>query len=1027
MTFQAQIYVPGMIKVSYPYKGQTVSSFVKIAGSVAAVSPDKLPSGIGYIQNQLPDNLKDDVIKSFELNGKRYFIKSLIYYCDGTAVREVSYVNDEISSYQFTDDYIGVVYGDTLAPGDHKFTIFATFFSPQNPAIDIYDVMDIPFTFFDNSSNSVLPYLNTIAPQQFVGGIDYQIFHKMFDFILTQRTEGALKNDIDALETLYDLDNVPQQLIPYLAKTIGYDYFAGLLGNDDTIRDELKFLPEWQKSVGTKESILVLLRALSLDGEINPLYLDLTNKVLVPGVKLRYQYEDVIKVVAQTKRARFTFPLTQSTFIDNTIRMSITGLDGTVYATLLWDIAKNAAHWTSFDTTDHWLVKSDGSQATLADVAQVYADQARGGITVVFTSAVKTLVSLEVTVDYQYEVDSRPGRNTRLSEFFNVKINTLAKPNLFPAKDYDHIIDIIKRSKPLRTKMESIDLPVLSADAYVVNYMSVSSTGSLSKMDRLVQYNIKSTEANVRNPIVESVDIRLANTLLDGFLFSWEGCAIDDNRFSIQASLAIDPELLTDETKQTLLNDNLSQRNFALLVNDDTPYKTLADKTRYLRRIDLRIDNTKPCVLLNNILIHGETLRYDTPQSPAIQSKTELLGQLDGTQVFLNVDLMNHPVNRIGYSVRWNLGESTFTLWDLFVNASLGAFPFDIDSPTFKQVSFSWGFADTTLMLFQCLTQADREAVWAARPLLNNYPFEFGIWYSIWNITGDFYTNPIHLSTFFQEMTVPQKSDCCCIGIGTFAPKGDVPITIVKSYGAFNEPEFNTVDFNSADYENSSYVGTEINFDFIIGKAYQFSSFFDIEIYNIDTNETVGIYRWSGSYWEVIRNFPLASVNLNPAYVLWTDDLHLSGKIDYVGPMPTGSFYSWGVRVCPNKVGDNLEMTIGSELTDDFGSAIVHNGMLGLQPAGDYLGVPIGSLVDNNHNQGGQRMAAYDGVYMRNGVFLPTFTMIVTVPNSQEFIWDGPGEYDNPQWRYDSAGVSADRLAYHHFPKKIVMEMLPPI
>ena len=600
MTLQVQISVPGIVAVNYPLQSQVISSYVRLSGTVAIPNAGHLPQGDDYIKDQLSPSLWGLISQSQQLRGHKYIIRDLTYYMDGSAVRQVSYIEDEITSYQFNDDYIGTVYGDQIAAGPHKFTIVVTASCPENPGIDIYDSFDVNFN-FDDTTTSILTYLDKVAPQCFLGEVDHQIFERMLDYVLTQRTEGALKNDIDFLANLYDLDLIPQQFIPFLAKTVGYDYFAGLLGGEGTIREELRYLPDWQKSVGTKESILVLLRAMSLEGTLKPLYLDLTNNILVPGAKRRYAYSDEIKVVSQTKRARFTFPLTQKTFVPSTVSLSITVPDGTVVASLSWDIVEQEAVWQTFETTPLWLTKQNGSPAQMNDVTSIYADNARGGITITFNGPMKLEQTVKVAVSYQYEVETRPRRNTRLSEFFDVVITSLVKPNDFKAKDYKHVLDIIKRSKPLRTKLREITFPMSSADAYMVNAttvanittpgmflledgnqllledgdhllldMPVNNTGQILNYERLNDFNIDNRAVQINNPMSESVILKQKGTFSDGFLFTWErDCNLFENRFGIFNAMALEPTLFPQATQDLLKNDTLLQRGLAIIVGDD--------------------------------------------------------------------------------------------------------------------------------------------------------------------------------------------------------------------------------------------------------------------------------------------------------------------------------------------------------------------------------------------------------------------------------------------------------------------------
>lgn len=1009
MSLQVQISVPGIIAVAYPLQGQTISSYVRLNGTVAIPNPGHLPAGEDYIKGQIDPLLWAQVTQSMQLKGKKYIIRDITYYMDGNAVRQVNYQEDEISSYRFNDDYIGIVYGDQISAGRHKFTIVMTAVSDQNPGIEIYDTLDIDFN-FDDTSTSVQTYLDKVAPQVFLGEVDHQIVLRMLDYVLTQRTEGALKTDIDFLANLYDLDLVPRSFIPFMAKTVGYDYFAGLLGNDDTIREELRFLPDWQKSVGTKESILVLLRALSLEGRITPLYLDLNNNILVPGVKRRYVYSDTIKVVSQTKRARFTFPLTQKTFVPSTISLSITTPDNTVVASLSWDIVQNAAVWQSFLATG-WLVKQDGSPATQADVLSIYADNARGGITITFNGPMKAMQTLKILVDYQYEFEGRPRRNTRLSEFFDVDISSLVKPNDFKAKDYDHVMDIIKRSKPLRTKMRTITFPVKSADAYMVNADTVSD-------NRLDQYNISNQAVQINNPITESVVLTTSGLFSDGFLFSWEkDCNLFENRFGIYHSLALEPSYFGEEFRQILANDTLVQRGHAIIVNDDRVQGN--DRVRYLRRVGFQLFNftTEPaCYEGTDKLTHFQTIKHDAPVSPAVQTYHDRIIGLDApvidgsNPVSLFLDVLDQVPfgQRAGFVATWD-GASGLVHTDLATNAPTVIF-WDTNLSNLKIKTFTESFGTAVLTLYRPVVQADVENLYVARPNLRNITLVLNQWYAIWDLQADFNATPIHLSIQFAVVNMNHQGDCCCGDLGMVT------------------------------------TSTPLSFNTILGKVYQFGWEFDFEIYDLATQEVVAVYHWSSAYWTPIRTNGDIAVSLSPVNSgSWTDDLRLQGTVTYTGAIPSGIASEWGCRACPKKVGDNMVLNLSTTFEDDFGLAQTHRGMFGaIDDLTPFLGVPIRSLVDHEHNQGNQRMAAYDGIYLRNNTVAACFVWTITFPAVSPFNWDSGARWDDPNvftdaqmtwdsgdtWdddvEWDTPGIGGTSLRIHHFPKKLVFQNFTP-
>lgn len=1006
MSLQVEIQYPGMIKVNYPNLGQTISATVKLAGVVFAPAPANLPAGIAFITGQLSDPGQiSQVMGSHQLNGKQYLLATLTYYMDGTPIREVDYTLDEIPAYTFSTDYIPTVIGsEEITAGKHIFTVVARFFSLQNPGVNLYDVFDIPFV-FDASAISIKDYVDTITPQQIVGENDVKIVSSMLDYVLTQRTEGALKYDIDNLANLYDIDNVPAPVVPYLAKTVGYDYFAGLLGNDsDALREELRFLPEWQKSAGTFNSIQMLLRPLQLSAVIKPLYLDLIENDLISGAQNRYLYTDSFKTLAQSKSARMNFTLTHLTFVPNSITINITagGLD---VFDALWDVVGNRLVVTRFHDgtgTPHvqWLIRGDGTNATAADVQTIFADQDRGGITIVFDQLVKAVVDLRVTVNYQYTVAANPGRNTRLSEFFDINIGTQAKPNVFTAVDYQHVLDVVQRSKPLRTKLRDIQFPAKYADAYAINPYSVSTTGDLSNQDRAAGQNIRPTEVNSGHLITDSLVVRHWKRMIDGFRFSWEnGCNLQENRFGIFQSLSLEPSFLDPIMANIVAHDTLLQRGYAFLVLDDKTPVTAVDRAKNLHALGLQElnfkDGTKDsrCKILTDYTAHYQTIRFPAATSPAIQTFSDLLQIVDdpnttspANKITFTVDIINSPNNRQGIAIVWD-GSPTIDIVNLVLGTSTPTV-WDTDSTDFKQYT-NHGTPTQTLSLYRFAVQADLDAFLQARPNLSNWPFEVGTgkWYATWDITADFHTYPQHISTHYDFILANHQGDCCCPALGV-------------------------VNQNTA----------PLVFSQAVGAAYQ-NDQLEVVISNVQTNEPVARYRWNGAYWLALQTSSVVTVSLSPAVsgTGWTLPMTLAGTVAYALPPSAQGNYSFRVDGCARKVGDNLMITPTASMQDDFSTRHVHNGEFGpINEAETFLGVPALSLFNLVHNRGGVQQVAGEE-YFKNNVTFPCLRITVTPSPQTQFTYD-TSHYDGGAFYDDAPGSPQLSYQFYHFPKKIIVQ-----
>lgn len=1009
MSLQANIHVPGIVSLAYPYQGQSITSHVRLAGNVIVPVPGHLPQGTDFLAQQLSPADQLLLLPSHALHGKNYRIKDITYYMDGTAVRQVNYVSDKIRTYQFNDDYLSIFYGEQITEGDHVFTILVTAYSDQNPGITIFDSLDLSF-FFSTDTNSIKTMLDAMTPSAFMGGADHQIIMYALDYVLTQRTEGAVKNDIDFLASLYDLDTIPSHLLPYLAKTIGYDYFSGLLGNGDSIKEELRFLPDWQKSVGTKESILVLLRSLSLEGKLIPLYLDLQKNVLITGSKLRYAYTDETTVPAQSRQSRLTVPLTHASFVVPSIKCEITDSTGTVVGAFVWDIILQQVVWQTF-STGGWLTRVDGTPANLSDVQTVYADAQRGGMTITFSSALKNAGELTVTTTYLYEVESKPGRNTRLSEFFDVELTSQEAPNDMRVKDYLHAIDIIQRSKPFRTKIRNTKLPVKVADAFVINAGTVSSTDDRNNPDRLSDNNIPVTSTHLEG-VADEVGYTVRGDLSDGFLFSWElDCNLFENRFGLYYSLAIEPSLHSEAFRQILFRDTLVQRGHAVLVRDDGI--TGPDRIRYLRPVDSHRYNftTEPvCKVEYDYLGHYHTLKHDAPTSPALQEYRDLLISLDtdmvspSGEIVLFIERLTKTGARDGHALQWD-GGSGLSKLNLATGVVSPASWF-ANFPNLKICSDAFGGGVYTLTLIRPTSQAAVQALWDSRPNLNNYPLALNQWHAIWDVVGDFFVDPVHLSVLSPMALLNHQGTCCGCDIDVFD------------------------------------TSTPATFNQILGKTYQFGYEFDVEVYSMATQDVFAVYRWTSGAWITVLANPDLAVTLLPANTgSLTDDLIVGGTAVYVGPIVAGIEQQWGIRACPKKVGDRMGLNLGIGLTDDFGLAQVHGGRFGLiDDSQSFLGLPWRSLIEHKHDMGGQRMAAFDGYYLRGGDLLSCLTYKITL-TADGLTWDSGQSWDSGhtwdfatqfQWDvdlwddihkvWDCTEPISGSMTIHHFPKRQVFE-----
>ena len=308
------------------------------------------------------------------------------------------------------------------------------------------------------------------------------------------------------------------------------------------------------------------------------------------------------------------------------------------------------------------------------------------------------------------------------------------------------------------------------------------------------------------------------------------------------------------------------------------------------------------------------------------------------------------------------------------------------------------------------MIEADVESLYTARPGLRNVTFELGMWYAIWDIEADFNATPVHLSVYFSTVLMNHQGTCCCDG------------------------EVGTVT-----------TSTPLSFDEILGKTYQFGWEFDLEVYDTNTLEVAATYHWSSGYWHtVLANADLAVTLSLVNSGLWTDDLRLSGTVTYIGAPPAGIATEWGVRACPKKVGDNLKLDLTTSFEDDFGLYMSHRGVFGpIDDTVTFQDVPLRCLVNHHHDWDAQKMAAYDGIYLRDSTIQACFVWILTPPVVAPFDWDSGATWDSgarfsdimmqfdvdnwdtPGLEWDAPNAAPTKLLIHHFPKKLVFESQP--
>lgn len=1037
MSLNVQVFVPGLITINYPINRQTLTAFARLNGNIY-INREELPEGTQYIKNQIPSALHPEVLESHSLRGKRYWIESVRYFVDGNIFRELNFIDDQTPFYQFDEDYIpNFIGGDEVSPGGHKFQVAVVFFSLDNPGVKIVDVAEIEYI-YDNTAIRVIDALVKITPPQVQGRDDSQLLAEAMDYILTQRTEGSLKDDIDALQDLYDIDNVPDALLPYLAATVGYDYFSGSLGTA-SVREELRFLATWQKKAGTKGSILTLLRAQRFDADINPLYLDLTNNTLRRGGKQRFNYQDSIRYAQETVVRRISAGFTHgNNFVPDSViirfNAEVEQVDGTIDFVqtfeAVWDDVANVYKITQINTGGSpsdpvWLVYADdGTPVSVEGIIDLNVDQLRRGFTMTFDRNVRITPGTTVTFDYVYEIDSRPGRNTRLSEFFDLDIRTLLGPNQLTVGDYRRLVNVVLKSKPLRTKLRQLRIPLFYADAYVVNTNSYSTTGQTGNRDRIDQANIDEAAVQLSNPVRDILIMRHNRRMIDGFKFTWErDCDRWENRFSMYKTLDVDPFDFDPVYRERIRQWRMLHRQHAIILRDDADYTTDEEKRRWLVEIDRKILNFKGgdeegdgCKEATDYTDHMFTLAYPEPCSPAIQEIKGMFMELDtvtpidssnAVRFLFDFQPFGSPGGGLRDFYELSFDDTGMVEHGDYSGTALSAWDVDIDDR--KEFSWTYNSVDLKMTFIRFQTDEALELFFAERPELDNMPFHVGgspdpKWYAILDVTGDFYVNPFHVSIEFNDVyaNFQNACECCQTEIGTI--DGNAPVALA--------------------------------FDQTLDESYHYADRPYVEVVRVEDNRPVQVFEWRGGYWEqMVEDDPNITVSLDPFITAsgWTNNGQIKGSASYVGPAPGAMpAYSYLIRYCARLTGDRLRADPSLSFTDEWSKGILRRGVYGVINGQVYyspFNIAPQDLFEHKHDQDITALA-YDSHYFRDQNLFPGLRMTILMDSAAaiaemaQLVYDTVGhEYDS-YFFYDGAPASARYLRVSHFPKKLVFETL---
>lgn len=1072
MPLEVMIPVPGLLTVTYPFINQTLTSHVRLGGNII-IRSNELPEGQQYIIDNLPAGVNPAlVLPSHGLQGKDYMIGIVSYYIDGTLYREVDFTEDETNAYQFGNDYLPVYFaGEELSPGKHELTIQVTAFSFENPGVEIFDAVVIPFR-YDQSAVSIFEYMQAITPQPYLGELDWNVMMRSYDYILTQRSEGALKADIDFIGSLYDVDNIPDTLIPYLAKTIGYEYFSGIASRgQEAVRQELRFLPDWQKSVGTEESILVLLRSLSLEAELTPLYLDLQQNILVPGVNRYYRAEDADMIRPGLRTRRYFTPFTHHNFRPETV-VTTFSVGGVSVLEILWSTTKGEPVIVHYDPLNGWLdAPFTSPEPTNAQelrdsgiIERIDVSNQRGGLTLFFSELVGINDRVRVNTTYQIERNTRPGRNHRLSEFFDVDIIDRSPPNVLTAEDFQRVYNIVLRSKPLRTKLRTMGFPINMADIYHVNSTSVSTTGNLGNLDILEANNIKPQGVNLRFPMRESVGFTLYNRFLEGFTFTWEDeCDRWENRFGIFHALAIEPSLHSEDVLHVIQTDPLSRRGYAVRVEDDSLDRIPDDdiQERLLRCLGLELKNFKGgnvrCVTREDLEVYYHKFflaleddgsqpgspcpdptspvppyvsPYASPaMSPGVPDCFRLLNtavvEMDspdeitpGNKVVHHFKVLDteNPGQFVQANVTFEGGQTVLVEWEGFGPPTTETMtPIPASSlVNLPKSSLDWYLVLThpTKQQIQIVlrftafeTEENVQYLYATEPNYNNMPFRAGgspFWYAFATVITDPWRFPVQWTATYDSVLTNCQDMTCCEEVGTVSD------------------------------------GNVFTFNETLGLSYLYGPG-SIELVAIEdsTGDIHDRLTWNGEYWVVAKKkSPLVwnmlstgnsgdnwePVVLNPVQIQGT----ATYPTQVMDPGVQASTYTF--KLCTKRVGERMKMSLNTVLTEHWSLGRLHRGEYSPYDRQDtfYGGQKAQDLIDLQHNKFIDA-AAMDDFYFRadDGQTTPQihpslrYTLTPPVPIDQ-LQWDND-PFDGA-FAWDSAPAGALHLHINHFPRKVIYE-----
>ena len=128
------------------------------------------------------------------------------------------------------------------------------------------------------------------VPEVYSDSRDYRVFLHMAEILST-----VIKYNADHFPDLYDPANCPDNLLPYLASMVGYEYDYGLSVDDNRII--IKYFPFLIRNRGS-EIGLKLAMSLSLN-----IHTDINEYIILDDIQIEYDYENGVITIYYPKNA----------------------------------------------------------------------------------------------------------------------------------------------------------------------------------------------------------------------------------------------------------------------------------------------------------------------------------------------------------------------------------------------------------------------------------------------------------------------------------------------------------------------------------------------------------------------------------------------------------------------------------------------------------------------------------------------------------------------------------------------------